>query len=338
MELLSPKVEYYSSGDNKGKPTTNSVIGYMTPYTEELWKSWMKQFTLQTECQFTIRTGVQENQNTSRESGVIKFQQSVHSYKSVWTHTYVCLRGGKGRLKSLKLSKKNRRAIGTRRLGCEAAICLRLLKMSNGTEILEIKVPMNSAHSHDVSSVADQICLKPLQQIEAKVSELVQDSLLNQRALRMALKTWVNNELIPLHLETGVIDKEPSLFNRAYCPNAEDVRIMVKKAIIQERNSQFDQGAVLHLLREEKDKNQLNFFFREYKMASNKYTSSDEKDNSGNNDSSTSSSQRDNLRERDNTISSGEEGKSILLGEESKAIEKSDALVEDKKCITYGEQ
>ena len=192
MELLSPKVEYYSSGDNKGKPTTNSVIGYMAPYTEELWKSWMKQFTLQTECQFTICTGVQENQNTSRESGVIKFQQSVHSYKSVWTHTYVCLRGGKGRLKSLKLSKKNRRAIGTRRLGCEAAICLRLLKMSNGTEILEIKIPMNSAHSHDVSSIADQICLKPLQQIEAKVSELVQDSLLNQRALRMALKTWIS--------------------------------------------------------------------------------------------------------------------------------------------------
>ena len=88
-----------------------------------------------------------------------------------------------------------------------------------------------------------------------------------------------------------------------------------------------------------KDKNQLNFFFREYKMASNKFTSSDEKDNSGNNDGSTSSSQRDNLGERDSTISSGEEGKSILLGEESKAIiEKSDALVEDEKCITYGEQ
>ena len=52
--------------------------------------------------------------------------------------------------------------------------------MSNGMEVLEIKIPMNLAHSHDVSSVPDQICLKPLQQIEAKVSELVQDSLLSQ--------------------------------------------------------------------------------------------------------------------------------------------------------------
>ena len=56
----------------------------------------------------------------------------------------------------------------------------------------------------------------------------------------MALTTWVNNELIPLHLETGVIDKKPSSCNRAYYPNAEDIQIMVKKAIMQERNSQFD--------------------------------------------------------------------------------------------------
>ena len=50
----------------------------------------------------------------------------------------------------------------------------------------------------------------------------------------MALKTWVDNELIPMHLETGVIDKQPSLYNRAYYPNAEDIRVMVKKAIIAE--------------------------------------------------------------------------------------------------------
>ena len=98
----------------------------MIPYSEESWKSWMKQFILQSGCQFTIHTDVQENQNTSRESGVISFHQSLYTYKSVWTRTYLCLRGG--RFKPLKLSKKNRRAIGTRRL---AAIHLRLLKMSN---------------------------------------------------------------------------------------------------------------------------------------------------------------------------------------------------------------
>lgn len=33
---------------------------------------------------------------------------------------------------------------------------------------------------------------------------------------------------------------------------------------MKERSSLFDQGAVLQLLQEEKDKNQLNFFFRQY--------------------------------------------------------------------------
>ena len=92
-------------------------------------------------------------------------------------------------------SKKNRRSVGTRGVCCEAAIHLRLLRIARGMEILEVKVPMGTAHSHDLSSVADQICLKPLQQLEAKVSELVHDSLLNQRALRMALKTWVDNDV-----------------------------------------------------------------------------------------------------------------------------------------------
>ena len=109
----------------------------------------------------------------------------------------------------------------------------------------------------------------------------------------MALKTWVNNELIPLHLETGVIDKQPSLYNRAYYPTAEDVRVMVKKAITQEQNSQFDQGAVLHLLNEESDKNQLNFYFREYKAAvkaENKCIASSKE----NNLKSTTSGEKDN--------------------------------------------
>ena len=232
MELLSPKVEYYSLGESKGQPTNQSVIGYIIPYTEESWKSWMKQFTLQSGCEFTIRTGLQENQK-SRESGVLRYQKSLHTYTSVWTRTYACLRGGKARFKPLKLSKKNRRSVGTRRVGCEAAIHLRLLRIARGMEILEVKVPMGTAHSHDLSSVADQICLKPLQQLEAKVSELVRDSLLNQRALRMALKTYVDNELIPMHVETGVIDKQPSLYNRAYYPNAEDIRVMVKKQSLQ---------------------------------------------------------------------------------------------------------
>ena len=51
-------------------------------------------------------------------------------------------------------------------------------------------------------------------------------------------------------------------YNRAY-PNAEDIRVMVKKAIAQEHNSMFYQCAVLQLLQEEKDTHQLKFFFRQ---------------------------------------------------------------------------
>ena len=103
---------------------------------------------------------------------------------------------------------------------------------------------------------------------------------------------------------------------------------MVKKAIMQERNSQFDQEAVLHLLREEKEKNQLNFFFCEYKTASNKLTSSDKADNS---DGSTSSSQTDNL-DKGGII--GKRDSLLLLGENCKSIEPN----ESSEAKTHEEQ
>ena len=80
----------------------------------------------------------------------------------------------------------------------------------------------------------------------------------------MTLKTWVEKELIPKHLDTGVIQEPPSQYKRAYYPNPHDIRVMVKRLIAQERNSHFDQGAVLQFLQEEKEKHQLKFFFRQY--------------------------------------------------------------------------
>ena len=82
----------------------------------------------------------------------------------------------------------------------------------------------------------------------------------------MTIKTWVEKELIPKHLDTGVIQEPPSQFKRAYYPNPHDIRVMVKRVIAQERNSHFDQGAVLQLLQEEKEKQQLKFF-RQYTKA-----------------------------------------------------------------------
>ena len=65
-------------------------------------------------------------------------------------------------------------------------------------QVLEIQIPMMSAHlpAHNPSSVTDQLTMKPLPQIEEKIAELIQESFLNQRALRLSLKTWVEKELI----------------------------------------------------------------------------------------------------------------------------------------------
>ena len=264
-ELTGLQVESYAAGEKQGYPREDYATGYMIPYEEKAWENWFRRFILQMGCQYTIRRGMQTNEQ-SREVGVIKLQGKLRPFKSVWTHSYHCLRGGKANFKSLTLNKKNRCAIGTRRTGCNAQLLIRLLKTLDGTEVLEIKVPTLDAHfpAHDPCSISDQMCMKPVPELEKKVCELVQESLLSQRALKMTLKTWVEKELIPKHLETGVIQEPPSQYNRAYYPNPDDIRVMVKRVIAQERNSHFDQGAVLQLLQEEKEKQQLKFFFRQY--------------------------------------------------------------------------
>ena len=53
----------------------------------------MKQFIFQSGCHFKIRTGVQENQNTFRESSAISFHQSLFTYSiSQFGHVHVCVR------------------------------------------------------------------------------------------------------------------------------------------------------------------------------------------------------------------------------------------------------
>ena len=125
---------------------------------------------------------------------------------------------------------------------------------------------MISAHlsAHNPSSVTDQLTMTPLPQIEKKIAELVQESFLNERALRLSLKTWVEKELIPKHLSEGVITSKPSVYHQAYYPTAENFRVMVKKAITQERNSLFDQEAVLQFLQEAQVRNGLKYYYRRY--------------------------------------------------------------------------
>ena len=263
LELQGLHMQHYSSRPGEFKEPY--VTGYMVPYSDNNWADWFKRFTLQTGCEYTIHSGKQSN-TQSRETGVIQMEGKLFTYTSAWSHAYSCLRGGMGHFKPLCLGKKNRSSLGTRRFGCKASVQVRLLNVSNGIQVLEIQVPMISAHlpAHNPSSVTDQLTMKPLPEIEEKVVELVQESFLNQRALRLSLKTWVEKELVPKHLNTGVIASKPSDYNRAYYPTAEDVRVMVKKAITRERNSLFDQEAVLQLLQDEQARNGLKYFFRQY--------------------------------------------------------------------------
>ncbi len=148
-----------------------------------------------------------------------------------------------------------------------ASVQTKRLNVSKG-----IQIPLVSAHlsAHNPSSVTDQLELKPLPELEVKVAELVQEHFLNQRSLKLSLKTWVDKELVPKHLEAGIITQRPTTYNRAYYPNAEDVRVMVQKAIAQECNSLFDQDAVIALLQSEEVKLGLKFYFRHFRKGDNK--------------------------------------------------------------------
>ena len=168
------------------------------------------------------------------------------------------------------MEKKSRASIGSRRLGCPACIHIRHLIVSNRMEILEIKVPLLCAHlsSHTPSSIEDQLTMKPLTEIEQKVTDLVQECFLNQRALRMLLNSWVEKDLIPAHIESGVLIEPPSQFNRAYYPTKADIRVMITKVMTKQRNGLFDQDAVMELLQSTAG---IKHYFRRYNKGTAKY-------------------------------------------------------------------
>lgn len=79
------------------------------------------------------------------------------------------MRGGKPRHKPLPLTQKHRTCPGSKLLGCTAHTQTRL---HNGSEVLEVKVPLISAHfpAHDPHEGFDQLAFKPLKEVEDKVS------------------------------------------------------------------------------------------------------------------------------------------------------------------------
>ena len=107
LGLQCLQMKCYSS-----RPGEMNVTGYMVPYSDHNWEDWFQRFTLQTGCEYTIRSGKQSNTQL-REKGVMKMEGKLFTYPSAWSHAYSCLRGDTGRFKSLCLGKKNRSSLGT---------------------------------------------------------------------------------------------------------------------------------------------------------------------------------------------------------------------------------
>ena len=70
----------------------------------------------------------------------------------------------------------------------------------------------------------------------------------------LALKEWVNQELIPDHLCQGLLLDRPSEYDRHYYPTVEDLRNVIKRAIGKIR-IMFDQDALKNYLNREREHN-----------------------------------------------------------------------------------
>ena len=147
-----------------------------------------------------------------------------------WSKAYQCKRGGKGRIRPETVEVKHNTP-GFTKLECAATLRARLLSTEKG-EILEVTVPKYSTHcGHDVRSLPDLQTHKPLPEIEKKVETLVRHSRLSQISLHLALNDWIKNELIPEHIQNGILTHTPHEHDRQYFPKSTDLRVMTRKAL-----------------------------------------------------------------------------------------------------------
>ena len=152
----------------------------------------------------------------------------MEEFRVSWSHTYRCFRGGKPRLKpEVKNPLKRRNAPGSRRCGCPAEICTRLMVTKSGLSLLEVTIPPILLHKgHDPTSVTDKLCHRMLPEVEEKVRLLVTEAHLHNLHLKLVLDDWVKNHLIPKHKQEvfqllsriSVIQETPSQYDRAYFP------------------------------------------------------------------------------------------------------------------------
>ncbi len=139
-------------------------------------------------------------------------------------------------------NKKTRNAPGSRLYGCRAILTAKLIK-TEYEEILHVTFPLPSAHTgHSLTSLSDMHSYQPLPEVMERVESFVSNSYLSQISLK-ALQEWVTKELIPLHIQKGILDSIPSEFDRHYHPTTQDMRNITRNAINKLRRHTFDQDA-----------------------------------------------------------------------------------------------
>lgn len=242
----------------------NYAHGFMVNYDELKWDEWRQSFEHQTGVALKLCTGKKSNQEAN--SGVLEMGTCIVQYTVGWRQHYTCFRGGQPRYKESDKTKRPRNAPGSRLSGCTATLTARLLKLESG-DLLHITFPLPSAHSgHSLKSLADLHSYKPLQEVSGRVESLVSNSYLSQVSLKLSLKEWVNKELIPQHLQKGILHENPSEYDRRYYPTTQDLRNITKSIIKRIRKNVFDQDALEGLLQDEMQQHPgFRYSLRKYK-------------------------------------------------------------------------
>ena len=83
------------------------------------------------------------------------------------------------------------------------------------------------------------------------MESLVSNSYLSQVSLKLSLNEWVKKELIPQHIQQGILENKPSEYDGHYYPTTKDLRNITKSAVNRIRNNMFDQDALESLLKNE---------------------------------------------------------------------------------------
>ena len=194
------------------------ATGCLFPYAAETLVQWRNKFQAQTGTTYVSQSGKQKN--AGRGNGVIVVGGRMEEFRVSWSQTYHCFRGGKPRLKpEVKNPLKRRNAPGSRRRNCPAEMCTRLLVTKSGLSLLEVSIPSISLHKgHDPTSVTDKLCQRMLPEVEEKLRSVVTEAHLHNLNLKLVLKDWVKNQLIPKHKREGIIQETPTSTTGAISP------------------------------------------------------------------------------------------------------------------------